>query len=97
MTLPLEWDSRHSLEDHFRRHGREVNARTVEEYDRLARVTVQNGVRFTYRLTSRQRIGYYHRRSGRFVAMKDDGETILSLSRRNENYLRTLVDSTYGR
>jgi len=97
VTQPLEWDSRRSLEDHFRRHGAEVNARAVEQYLQFARTTIENGVRFTYRQTSRRRVGYYHRRSGRFVALKDDDATILSLSRRSENYVRTLPDSTYGR
>ena len=91
-----DWKSRDDLEDHFRRHGAEVGARDVAEYIRLANVTIRDGIRFTYRLTGTPRIGYYHPRSKRFVAMNEAG-LILSLSRRSENYVRAQARSTYGR
>jgi hypothetical protein len=97
LTLSPEWRSRAFLEDHFRRHGADVGARTLERYVQLARETVRAGVRFTFRQTSRHRVGYYHLRRRRLVILTDDEETILSLSRQSTNYVLTLPDSTYGR
>jgi hypothetical protein len=91
------WNDQDSLADHFRRYGRQVGARTLAEFDALARQTIERGIRFTFRTTARHRIGYYDRRRHRLVILQDDDETIISLSRRNENYVRNLVDSTYGR
>lgn len=69
----------------------------MDEYLQLARTTIDTGTPFTFRTSARPRIGYYHLRSRRFVVLRDDGETILSLSRRSENHVRQLPDSTYGR
>ena len=69
----------------------------MEEYLDLALLTIERGERFTFRQTSRRRIGYYHRRTRRFVVVRDDDETILSLYLCSENNVRTLPDSTYGR
>ena len=91
-----EWRSREALDEHFHRHGREVGARDVANYARLANMTIHDGVRFTFRRTGRVRIGYYHPRSTRFVVMDEHG-AILSLSRQSENHVRTLARSTYGR
>lgn len=97
LRMPLAWRSIADLEDHFRRHGRAVGARGVEQYAELALLTIREGVLFQYRLGSRRRFGRYHVRRGLFVALQDDGETILTLDRRSENYVRTLPDSTYSR
>ena len=97
MTLPPEWTARRFLEDHFRRHGAEVGARTLDQYVQLAHDTIRNGIRFTFRQTSRHRVAYFHPRSRRFVILTDDEETILSLSRKSVNHIRNLPDSTYGR
>jgi hypothetical protein len=94
--MPVAWKSQRDLEDHFRRHGRAVGAGTVDEYAELALLTVREGVQFRYRLGVRQRFGRYHLRRRLFVALEDDGETVLTLDRRSENYVRTLPDSTYG-
>lgn len=93
----LEWTDQDFLEDHFRRYGRQVNARSLEHYAALAIQTVERGVRFTFRTVSRLRIGYYDVRRHWLVVVHEDGQTILSLSRRNVRYVRRLVDSTYGR
>jgi len=90
-----EWRSWESLEDHFRRHGAEVGARDEADYLRLARETVRLGREFTYRRTGSLRFGYYHARTKRFVAINPATREFLSLSRRSENYVRTLRDSTY--
>jgi len=84
-----------SLRRHFRDHGRDVGARTMEDYLHVALLTIERGERFTFRQTARQRVGYYHRRTRRFVVVRDDDQTILSLYRCSENNVRTLPDSTY--
>ena len=91
-----DWKTRTAMEDHFRRHGKEFGARSVDDYARLADLTVREGTRFAYRMTGKLRIGYYHERSKRFVVLDDEGK-ILSLSRRSVNYVRTQPGSTYGR
>jgi hypothetical protein len=91
-----DWKSRADLEDHFRRHGAEVNARDVAAYARLADETVERGIRFTFVRTGRLRIGYYHRRRGHFAAVDADSGETLSLSKESENYVRCLDGSTYS-
>jgi hypothetical protein len=94
--LELTWRDRNSLEDHFQRHGREVNARSIDQYDALTRQTIERGVRFTFRNTSRPRAGYYDPRRHWLVVVDEVNAWILSLSRRSERYVRTQPDSTYG-
>ena len=91
-----EWKTRESLEDHFRRYGDQVGARDVADFTRLADLTIRDGVPFTFLRTGRVRMGYYHRRSKRFVVADEEGK-VLSLSRQSENHVRTLAGSTYGR
>jgi pyocin large subunit-like protein len=93
----LSWRSREHLEEHFRRHGAELGARTVSDDARMADETVARGVRFTYHLTGRPRIGHYDARRGRFVAVDPLDGAILSLSKRSERYARNLPASTYPR
>ncbi|HZO32869.1 MAG TPA: hypothetical protein VFH48_43560 [Chloroflexota bacterium] len=93
--MPAEWKSIADLGDHFRRHGRAVGARDVEQYAELARLVIREDVPFQYRLGARRRFGRYYRRRGLFVALQEDGETILTLDRKSENYVRALPDSTY--
>lgn len=69
----------------------------MDRYVQLAQETIRHGTRFTFRQTSRHRVGYFHVRSHRLVILMDDEQTILSLSRRSVNYVRTLPDSTYRR
>jgi len=92
-----QWKSREHLEDHFRRHGATVHARDLAAYARMADETVARGVRFTYRRTNQPRVGYYDARLGRFVVTDAVTHEILSLSRKNERYVRQLGGSTYGR
>jgi hypothetical protein len=95
LTLPPEWRSQKTLDDHFRRHGSEVGARDVTHYAELAHQTIDTGTRFTFHRTGIIRIGYYHRRTRRFVVVGLDTNHILSLSRQSENHVRTLAESTY--
>jgi pyocin large subunit-like protein len=87
--------SRRSLNQHFRRHGAEVGARTVTHYADLADRTIAEGRRFTFRRTDVIRVGYYHRRTRCFVVVDAAANTILSLSRKRENHVRRLDSSTY--
>jgi hypothetical protein len=96
LLMPAQWTSVDDLEDHFRRHGREVGARSVEQYAEIALAVIRDGILFEYRLGARRRLGRYHIRRHLFVALQEDGETILSLDHKSENYVRTLPDSTYG-
>jgi hypothetical protein len=95
LTLARHWWPEDSLRRHFRDHGADLGARTLEDYLHLALLTIERGERFAFRQTSRRRIGYYHRRSRRLVIVRDDDETILSLYLCSENNVRTLPDSTY--
>lgn len=90
-----EWRDREFLDDHFRRYGRQVGARSPEQYATLALRTIERGVRFTFSRTGVIRIGYYDVRSHLFVVMRNDGQTILSLSRKSERHVRRLRASTY--
>ena len=97
MQQDIPWNGRKSLEDHFRRHGREVGARDVLAYLRSAQETMRVGTRFTYRIGSEVRVGYYHRRTKRFVGVAEDKTVIFTHAGKSENYVRTLRGSTYGR
>lgn len=92
-----EWKDRATLEDHFLRHGHEVNARSVEQYEALSLRTIGRGIRFSFFRTGVLRIGYYDVRRHWLVVMQDDDETIISFSRESERQVRTLRGSTYGR
>jgi hypothetical protein len=94
--MPADWKSIADLEDHFRRHGRTVGVRTVAQYAALSLTVIREGIPFQYRLGVRKRLGRYHVRRRLFVALQDDDQTILSLDRKTENYVRNLPDSTYG-
>jgi len=91
----MPWKSRATLENHFRRHGAEVGARTAADYQRLAEFVIRYGVQFTFERTGRPRIGYSLPRRRHFVVMDDEGMTV-SLSRRSENHVRSLARSTYS-
>ena len=54
------------LRDHFEKHGSQVGANSVKEYDISARTTIQNGRKFTYRdrYTNKPRVGYYDPETG---------------------------------
>ena len=91
------WRDDGALESHFRRYGRDVGARTREQFHALAIQTIDVGVKFAFLRTDVPRIGYYDVRSRRLVVMHNNGVTILSLSRKNERHVRTLLGSTYGR
>jgi pyocin large subunit-like protein len=97
-TARPEWRSRRLLEEHFRDHGAEVGASTVDEYDRSARTTIRVGVRIPYedRTTGLTRIGYFQPRSRKFTALTEDETIILSHFRaESEGYVHRLRRRTY--
>jgi hypothetical protein len=67
----------------------------MDEYLQMALLAIDRGERFTFRQTTRQRVGYYHARRRHFVVVRDDDATILSLHLCSENNVRNLPDSTY--
>src|SRR5690242_15486082 len=71
LAMSADWKTIDDLEDHFRRHGRAVGARTIGQYAELALLTVREDVRFQYRLGARRRVGRYHIRRGLFVALEE--------------------------
>ena len=76
-----EWQSRTHLEDHFADHGREVGARTVEEYDASARAVVARAdMIFSYEdpTTGLIRVGSYESETGLFTALSHDDRWIVS-------------------
>ena len=100
MTWPwdIPWNAEHdSLDYHFRKYGREIGAPTPDAYVRSAHETMRHGERFTFRRGPRTRVGYYHRRSRRFVVLTEREDRILSHSRKSENHVRQLPDSTFAR
>lgn len=100
--MPAEsahWPSYRYLQDHFRKHGTALGRTTVERYDESARTTIRVGVRFTYTDSSshEMRVGYFHRETHRFTAMRADESRILTHFVAEESYVRLLADSTYQR
>jgi hypothetical protein len=69
----------------------------VDEYFQMALQTIEAGVRFTFRRTGIIRLGYYHRRTRRFVVVEQGTNRIQSLSTQSENHVRRLASSTYER
>ncbi|WP_241228060.1 RHS repeat-associated core domain-containing protein, partial [Pectobacterium wasabiae] len=63
------------LRDHYAKHGDQVGANTVREYDFSARTTIQDGREFTYRYTNKPRVGYYDPNTGLFTATSQTGKT----------------------
>ena len=58
------------IRDHFGKHGDQIGASNLREYDISARLTIQNGRRFSYRdpTTNDPRIGYWNSATGLFTA-----------------------------
>ncbi|MFC6119458.1 hypothetical protein ACFPZP_00010 [Citrobacter bitternis] len=65
------------MRDHYAKHGDQVGAGSVREYDFSARTTIQDGRKFTYRdrYTNKTRVGYYDPNTGLFTATSQTGKT----------------------
>jgi hypothetical protein len=65
------------LQPHFEKHGRQVGAESVQQYDQSARQTIVNGRRFTYRdrSSNEARVGYWDPNTGYFTATTQSGQS----------------------
>jgi hypothetical protein len=93
-----EWKSRRHLDHRFQRHGRDLDARTVEAYDASAREVVEVGTFFEFRDpdTGEWRVGYYDRANERLTILTDDEAMIVSHFRCLERYVEERPGSTYA-
>ena len=88
----VPWQSRRHLDDHFRLHGAEVGADTIEAYNASANATLRRAdVIFGYddRWTGLRRAGSYESATGLFTAVNEDGE-IVTHFRTDDAYIRDL-------
>ena len=86
------WLSRAHLEDHFAKHGVEVGARTIEEYDASARaVLARADIIFGYDDPERglRRVGHYDSATGLFTAL-NEYDDIVTRFRPESRYVRRL-------
>ena len=94
-----EWRTREELEAHFALHGRDVGARTVEEYEASSKDVLGRGTLFEYEdgATGEPRLGYYDRDTRRFTAVTEDDRWIKTHFRCPEWYIGDiLIGSTYA-
>jgi hypothetical protein len=65
------------LRPHFEKHGHQVGAQTVQQYNQSARQTILNGRRFTYRdrASDEPRVGYWDSSTGYFTATRQSGQS----------------------
>jgi hypothetical protein len=91
----LVWKSPHHLEDHFRRHHRMLNLRSIHDYDASAREVVRIGTYFEYRdlVSGDWHDGYFDYLTRRMTAVVDN--VIQTHYRCSEHYVEGLLDSTY--
>jgi hypothetical protein len=64
------------IRDHYAKHGDQVGASNLRQYDASARQTIRNGREFTYkdRFTGERRVGYYDANTGLFTATSQTGK-----------------------
>lgn len=89
----IPWQSRRHLEDHFRLHGAEVGAATIEAYDASAQaMLLRADVIFGYddpRMGLR-RTGNYESATSLFVAVNEH-DAIVTHFRADDEYIRDLL------
>jgi len=75
-----ERNGQEEIEEQFERHGFLLDCRTVAEYERSSKATINEGTYFTYRdrSTGEWRLGYYDRLTERFPAVNEDGDTVVT-------------------
>ena len=90
-----EWQSRKHLEDHFADHGREVGARTVEEYDASAPALVARDdvllFWFVDEETGLDQVGLYDEMTRLFTVVSDDDRWIVTHFRARQGYIDDLL------
>lgn len=92
-----KWRSPRDLDRHFRKHGAKLRVKDRQAYADSALAIFRAGKRFTYRdpNTADERVGYFDRRTGRFTALTDNEERIVTHFHADEQYVRRLPNSTY--
>ena len=90
-----EWQSPEHLADHFAKHGHEVGASAIEEYEASARALLarDDTIIFSYEdlLTAETRVGIYHRATQLFTALSDDDRWIVNHFKTDDGYIRGLM------
>jgi hypothetical protein len=91
------WGTRRDLEEHFRWHGRDLHVDTIEAFEASSKQTIDEGTFFNYRdrWSGDWHLGYYDRLRGRFTAVTEDGEEIVTHFRCSEQYIRRLPENDY--
>jgi hypothetical protein len=86
-----------NLAKHFRKHGRALRCATSADYVASSRVTIVNGIRFTYEDAGTPRVGYYDRATNRLTVLSDDELVIIThfSPSGGERYCRNRDQSTY--
>ncbi len=91
----MDWQSPRHLATHFRDHGREVGAATVEAYDASARaiIAADDTITFSYEdeTTFERRVGVYQPTTGLLTIMSDDDRWIISHMRCDSIYVNDLM------
>jgi hypothetical protein len=87
---PKQGEHGPGLRDHAGKHGEQVGAKSVREYDLSARETIQNGSRFRYRdpSTNEPRIGYWNPNTGLFTATTETRGSPIILTHFPETWAR---------
>lgn len=98
MDVSPVWSSPDHLTEHFAKHGSEVGAATVEDYDASARRTIERGVRLTHRdpTFGRLSVGYFDEQTNLFTVLNANETQIVSHFRTSARYVRRLPGSTYN-
>lgn len=90
-----EWQSAKHLEDHFADHGREVGARTIEEYAAGARALIERDdvlvFGFVDDTSGLDRVGLYDEGTRLFTVLSDDDRWIVTHFRAAEGYIDDLL------
>jgi RHS repeat-associated protein len=65
------------IRDHYAKHGDQVGATSIRQFDASARQTIRDGREFTYRdrFTGARRVGYWDSKTGLFTATTQKGKT----------------------
>ena len=93
------WLSARKLREHFRKHGHEVGATNLDEYDTSARETIRLGRRFTYadKRSGLSRVGYFESGTDRFTSLTDRETVIITHFVADDHYVRNVLpSSTYS-
>lgn len=90
------WISEASRQRHFREHGREVGAQSIDRYDESVQWTLDNGrfFEFFHEDAGEFRTGCYHRETGLFVVL-NLADAVVTHYVCPEWYVEGLSDNNY--